>query len=382
MLIERLREQGDLNLSLTPHVGSLNIEYNPLEISQAQLLDRVLALESSVEPSLDFKIPCREFRLPLVMDHPDMVECTQRYMETARGKAAYLPDNLEYVRKCNGLDSRRAVFDLLLEAEYLVAAVGFLCGCPMLMPLSPKRLEGQKYNPTRATTPGGTIGMGGSILVGYTTEQPGGYMMLARTLEMWDPFGSKPGFDTTRPWLFEPFDKIKFYEVGVEEYDSLARDFAAGTYEWQVSPSTFDVRQAYERFQHELRSSDMVAYREGQRKGLEEQDQLERELYAEWKAEVAAAEAADAEDSAALQDDADTLVVSSPMAANVWKVEVSPGDVLKSGQTVAILEAMKMEVKVAAPQDADGFKVRSILKKPNTMVTAGDVIVVARRDTQ
>lgn len=381
MLIEKIEEQGDLNLSLTPHVGSLNIEYNALEISQAQLLERVSQLESSIEPTLDFKIPCREFRLPLVLDHPDMAECTQRYMETARNKAAYLPDNLEYVRKANGLSSRRAVFDLLLETNYLVAAVGFLCGCPMLMPLSPKRLEGQKYNPTRATTPGGTIGMGGSILVGYTTEQPGGYMLLARTLEMWDPFGSKPAFDTARAWLFEPFDKLKFYEVGVEEYDSLARDFAAGKYEWQVSPSTFDVREAYEQFQNELRSNETVAYKEGQRKGLAEQDKLENELYAEWKAEVTAAEAANEDGGAALQDDANTVAVSSPMAANVWKVEVSPGDVLKAGQTVAILEAMKMEVKVPAPQDADGFKVRSILKKPNSMVTAGDVIVVARKDT-
>lgn len=66
-------------------------------------------------------------------------------METTRNKAAYLPDNLEYTRKSNGLPSRWAVFDLTLQTAYLVAAVGFLCSCPMMMPLSPKRLEGQKY---------------------------------------------------------------------------------------------------------------------------------------------------------------------------------------------------------------------------------------------
>lgn len=218
--------------------------------------------------------------------------------------------------------------------------------------------------------------MGGSILVGYTTEQPGGYMMLARTLEMWDRYGIKPGFNTAKPWLFEPFDKVKFYEVSVVEYDSLARDFAAGRYEWQVSPSTFDVSQAYERFQDELRSLDTAVYRERQRQGLTEQDQLESELYDEWKAETVAAEAVNGNSGAAQEDDAETLAISSSMAANVWKFEVNQGDILQAGKTVAILEATKMEVKVPAPQNANGFRVRSILKKPNSMVTGGDVILI------
>ena len=379
--MEKLQSETDLNLLLTPHVGSLNIEYDPLEISQSELLDRVAAIESSISPTLDFKIPCREFRLPLVMDHPDMQECIQRYMDTLRNKAVYLPDNLEYLRKCNGLDSRRAVFDLTLETDYLVAAVGFLCGAPMLMPLSPRRLEGQKYNPTRAATPGGTLGIGGSILAGYTMEQPGGYMMLARTLEMWDPFGSKPGFTKERPWLFEPFDTVKFYEVGVEEYDALAADFAAGRHKWEVVESTFDVRKAYEQFQDELRSKETIEYKERQRQGLAAEDERERELSAEWKAEVAAAEAVDAPDGAALHDDPNIIAITSPMAANVWKIEVSPGDVLKAGQTISILEAMKMEVNVPAPEEAEGFTVKTIVKKPNSMVTAGDVIMVVHRNS-
>ena len=58
-----------------------------------------------------------------------------------------------------------------------------MSGLPMLYPLTPKAFLAQKFNPTRISTPGGTIGVGGSLLSIYPLEQPGGYMMLARTLD-------------------------------------------------------------------------------------------------------------------------------------------------------------------------------------------------------
>ncbi len=35
----------------------------------------------------------------------------------------------------------------------------------------------------------------------------------------------------------------------------------------------------------------------------------------------------------------------APMTASVWKVLVAVGDVVSAGQTLAILEAMKMEIR-------------------------------------
>jgi acetyl-CoA/propionyl-CoA carboxylase biotin carboxyl carrier protein len=43
--------------------------------------------------------------------------------------------------------------------------------------------------------------------------------------------------------------------------------------------------------------------------------------------------------------------VSSPMQANIIKVEVKPGDTVVQGQTVVVLEAMKMEQSISAPRD-------------------------------
>jgi acetyl-CoA carboxylase biotin carboxyl carrier protein len=41
--------------------------------------------------------------------------------------------------------------------------------------------------------------------------------------------------------------------------------------------------------------------------------------------------------------------VKAHIAGTVWKVEVSVGDTVGEGQTVVILESMKMEMPVEAP---------------------------------
>lgn len=377
--MKKLHEQSDLNVLLTPHVGSITIEYDPLVISQARILERVHQIESSLEASVDLSIPCRELRLPLVLDHPEIQNCVQRYMETVRDKAVYLPDNLEYLAKCNGLQSRRDVFQAMLDTSYVVAAVGFLCGAPILFPLEPRTIMGQKYNPTRVSTPGGTFGIGGSIISGYSIEQPGGYMMLARTLEMWDSFGTKPGFTANKPWLFEIFDRVSFYEVDVEEYNRLSQMFAAGAYRWDISESTFNVREAYDMFQGAKTDPAVIEYKRNQKQAMEEQQRLEIELYTSWKSQTTSVELPDEGYNGSSEGaQANDVTVTSPMVANIWKILVQPGDILRDNQVVAVLEAMKMEVNVHAPRGSEGFRVQEVLKRPKSIANVGDVILVAR----
>ena len=42
--------------------------------------------------------------------------------------------------------------------------------------------------------------------------------------------------------------------------------------------------------------------------------------------------------------------VSSPMPGTILKVNVAQGDTVQAGQTVLVLEAMKMENEIAAPK--------------------------------
>lgn len=59
--------------------------------------------------------------------------------------------------------------------------------------------------------------------------------------------------------------------------------------------------------------------------------------------------------------------VSAPMPGNILSVSVKPGDVVKSGDTLMILEAMKMENEILAP--ADGTIDQVFVQKGSTVET-------------
>jgi biotin carboxyl carrier protein len=56
------------------------------------------------------------------------------------------------------------------------------------------------------------------------------------------------------------------------------------------------------------------------------------------------------------------------MPATVLRVEAAPGDAVRRGDTLVILEAMKMELPVRAP--ADGT-VKAVHCQPGDLVQAG-----------
>jgi acetyl-CoA carboxylase biotin carboxyl carrier protein len=65
--------------------------------------------------------------------------------------------------------------------------------------------------------------------------------------------------------------------------------------------------------------------------------------------------------------------VRAEMVANVWKVVVSQGDPVSDGDTLVILESMKMEIPVLA--EAEGT-VTELRVGEGDVVQEGDVIAV------
>ncbi len=65
--------------------------------------------------------------------------------------------------------------------------------------------------------------------------------------------------------------------------------------------------------------------------------------------------------------------VESAVPGNVWKILVEEGQPIAAGQTLAIIESMKMEINVTA--HAPG-RVRDLRAGPGRNVKAGDVLVV------
>ena len=65
--------------------------------------------------------------------------------------------------------------------------------------------------------------------------------------------------------------------------------------------------------------------------------------------------------------------VEAHITGTVWKVEVKVGDTVEEGDTVVILESMKMEMPVEAE---DSGVVKEILCDEGQSVTEGETLVV------
>ena len=65
--------------------------------------------------------------------------------------------------------------------------------------------------------------------------------------------------------------------------------------------------------------------------------------------------------------------IEAHITGTVWKIEVKVGDDVSEGDTVLILESMKMEIPVEAEDDG---KVSEIRCEEGQSVSEGDVLVV------
>ena len=65
--------------------------------------------------------------------------------------------------------------------------------------------------------------------------------------------------------------------------------------------------------------------------------------------------------------------IEAHITGTVWKIEVAVGDTVGEGDTVAILESMKMEMPVEAEDEGT---VKEILVQEGQSVSEGDVLVV------
>lgn len=63
--------------------------------------------------------------------------------------------------------------------------------------------------------------------------------------------------------------------------------------------------------------------------------------------------------------------VEAPLNGTVLKINVANGDAVKAGDTLCVLEAMKMENEIVAPKDG---KITSVVAQKGATVNAGDVL--------
>ncbi len=66
------------------------------------------------------------------------------------------------------------------------------------------------------------------------------------------------------------------------------------------------------------------------------------------------------------------ITVNAHITGTVWKITVQVGDAVSEGQTVAILESMKMEMPVESPEAG---KVSAIIAKEGQPIEEGAPIL-------
>jgi len=65
--------------------------------------------------------------------------------------------------------------------------------------------------------------------------------------------------------------------------------------------------------------------------------------------------------------------IDAHITGTVWKIEVAVGDTVQEGDTVVVLDSMKMEMPLEAE---DGGTVRKVLCQEGQAVNQGDTLVV------
>lgn len=229
-------------LETIPGVRSLLIKYDCLVLSMEALVDYLTGIEKELPRSDEIEVPSREVRLPIAFHDRWTREAIAKYRQSVRNEAPYLPDNAEFVARCNALEDVDQVFDYLQKTEIMVIGLGDVyLGAPCAVPLDPRyRLEAPKYNPARTFTCEGAVGIGGAFICIYPMESPGGYQLVGRTLPIWNTWQSVPEFKEA-PWLLRFFDRIKFQAVSETELLEIREALEAGDYSYQIDHGSFSM---------------------------------------------------------------------------------------------------------------------------------------------
>lgn len=360
-------------IELSPGVRSLQVNYDSRVISPEKLIEILVQAESSLPSVESLEVPTRIVRMPLSYDDPAIHTVIEKYIQGVRPKAPWLPSNIEFIRRMNGLDSVEQVMKTVFDANYLVLGLGDVyLGAPVAVPVDPRhRYVTTKYNPARTFTIENVVGIGGVYMCIYGMEGPGGYQLFGRTAQVWNTHRSTKDFEPGKPWLLRFFDQVKFYPVSAKELLEFRKAFLHGRVNLDIEESTFSFPK-YKQFLADNAAS-ISTFREKQQKAFTE----ERER---WVADgsinfTSAAESAPATDE--LVAPANGELIASPITGNIWSVLAKEGDRVVAGQKVIVVEAMKMEVGVEAPFAG---VIKKIAAAPGKLVNAGQALAIIEKE--
>lgn len=369
-VLMRELEKTDLPIiDMTPGIRSLQVHFSVEKTNAVKMAKAVEELNKSLPDIEEITVKSRILHLPLSWDDPQTQLAAKRYQQTVRPNAPWCPSNPEFIRRINGLDSLEDVKKIVFDANYLVLGLGDVyLGAPVATPVDPRhRMVTTKYNPARPWTPENAVGIGGAYLCVYGMEGPGGYQFVGRTIQMWNPLQETKYFPKGKPWLLEFFDQIKFYPVTAEEILKDRDNFLRGKFDIEIEETSFHLGE-YKRYLESIAESTR-AFKEHQEASF----LAERQMWKEKGLDHFDSEENQIPSFETVEIPKGTTPVSATIPGSVWKLMVSEGDVVRKGQTIVVLESMKMEFSVDAC--CDGVVAR-VYVTPGDKVDGGQVLAV------
>lgn len=355
-------------IDLTPGIRSLQIHFDSIQIDQIELLEKLQHAEAELPDIHNMQVLSRTVYLPLAWEDSQTQLATERYTQIVRPDAPWCPDNIEFIRRINGLASKQAVKDVVYSANYLVMGLGDVyLGAPVATPLDPRqRLVTTKYNPARTWTPENAVGIGGAYMCVYGMEGPGGYQFVGRTTQMWSRYRKNANFEAGKPWLLRFFDQVKFYEVSEAELLEMREDFKAGRLQLRIEEGVLNLKE-YNDFLAANQDS-IQAFKQTQQANFEAE---RRRWHAAGLQEYVSESLDTVEDGEAVSIPEGGCAVESHMPGSIWKIECASGDIVEEGATLAVIEAMKIEIPIVAPER---MKVEAITIEKGQTVKTGQVL--------
>ena len=359
-------------IDLTPGIRSIQVHYDSRVLPQARLLQALAEAEDRLGGLDGFEIPSRIVHLPLSWKDPAIYETIGKYMASVRDDAPWCPDNIEFIRRVNGLASEDDVRRIVFDARYLVMGLGDVyLGAPVATPVDPRhRLVTTKYNPARTWTPPNVVGIGGAYMCIYGMEGPGGYQLFGRTIQVWNTWRQTAAFTDGKPWLLRFFDQVRFFPVSAEELVEWRRDFPLGRREIAIEHEVFRLAD-YRRFLAE--NSHSIAEFQARRQAAFDAERADWQARGEFDRAAALGQDADAGQAPrAIEVPAGAELVEAPLGGSVWKMLVKPGDRVEKGAVIAVIEAMKTECDVASPEAG---VVRAVYAAERQAIAAGAAMI-------
>jgi urea carboxylase len=370
--IERLSLPGVIDV--TPGIRSLQIHYDGRQLSQGALVDALAKAEERLGGLDDFEIPSRTVHLPLSWKDPAIYQTIDKYMESVRDDAPWCPDNIEFIRRVNGLDDVEDVKRIVFDADYLVMGLGDVyLGAPVATPIDPRhRLVTTKYNPARTWTPPNVVGIGGAYMCIYGMEGPGGYQLFGRTIQVWNSWRQTDAFRDGKPWLLRFFDRVRFFPVSHDELTEWRRDFPLGRRAIQIEEGVFRLSE-YRAFLAE--NAQAITAFQSRREAAFAEERAEWERNGEFDRVAALTEEVAGDDtSAKIELPEGCELVEAPLGGSLWKLLVAEGANVAAGETIAIIEAMKMESAVTSP--VSGIVRRIYVQERQSVAPGGPMLAV------